>query len=105
MMLQTQPCGTGSLERTKIRKNLSETGIFIWCPLWSLWLTARYKHKEFLIQRLYLSRNLARSSHRSSLVLKTHSKERRGDPKSENNDSIWYIQVPCQIIKDLAIRL
>src|SRR6266478_4806091 len=60
-------------------KNLSETGIFSQCPLWSLWPTARYKHKEFLIQRLYLSRNLARSSHRRSLVLKTHSKERRGD--------------------------
>src|SRR5258705_5315526 len=105
MMLQTRPCGTGSLERTKIQKNLSGTGIFNWCPLWSLWPTARYKHKEFLIQRLYLGRNLARSSHWRSLVLKTHSKERRGDLKSENNDSISYIQVPCQIIKDPAIRL
>ena len=45
----------------------------------SLWPTARYKHKEFLIQRLYLGRNLARSSHWRSLVLKTHSKERRGE--------------------------
>src|SRR5258708_12808852 len=73
-------------------KNLSETGIFSWCPLCSLWPTARYKHKEFLIQRLYLSRNLTRSSHWRSLVLKTHSKERRG---GRTCSSCRHCTLPC----------
>jgi len=64
--------------RITLERSCLEPEIFSQCPLWSFYPTARCKQKEFLIYRLYLSKNLTRLSHWRRLAHSPHSKERRG---------------------------
>src|SRR5258705_8559306 len=59
-------------------KNLSGTGIFSRCPLWSFLPTARCKQKNSQSKGLYLSKNNTRLSHWRGLALSPQPKERRG---------------------------
>src|SRR5258708_16703261 len=63
-------------------KNLSGTGIFSRCPLWSFLPTARCKQKNSQSKGLYLSKNNTRLSHWRGLALSPQPKERRGDSQN-----------------------